>query len=136
MKRSNLKSGVVWEDKVGYSRVVRVGNVLEVAGTVSTKDGQVIHAGDAYKQACFIIEKIKLSLEAMGSCLEEVVRTRMYVVDIDEWEKIGKAHGQYFKGIDPVTTMIEVSRLIDPEYLVEIEASAIVGSGIQNELEE
>jgi enamine deaminase RidA (YjgF/YER057c/UK114 family) len=125
MERQKLKSGAIWEDKVSYSRAVRVGNTVEVAGTVATNGSQVMHPGKPYEQSCFILEKIKDSLEALGLGLEDVVRTRMFVVNIDQWQEIGKAHGEYFKGIDPVTTMVEVSRLIDPEYLVEIEATAI-----------
>lgn len=134
MQRRNIKSGAVWEEEVAYSRAVRIGNHIEVAGTVATKEGKAVHAGDAYQQTCFILEKIKSALSSLDCGLEDVVRTRMYVVNIDQWKEIARAHVKYFKGIDPVTTMIEVSRLIEPSYLVEIEATAIKRVGKQKEI--
>jgi len=127
MGRINLSSGAVWEEKVSYSRAVQIGNVIEIAGTVASDGDQVIGAGDPYQQTVFILEKIKATLENLGAGLEDVVRTRMFVTNIEQWEEVGRAHGAAFDGINPVTTMVEVSKLIDPAYLVEIEASAILG---------
>ena len=126
MKRKNLSSGAEWEEKVGYSRAVRIGNVIEISGTVATDGKNAIALGDPHKQAIFILEKIKEALESMGASLEDVVRTRMFVTNIEQWQEVGRAHGEFFKEIKPVTTMVEVSRLISPDYLVEIEASAII----------
>lgn len=124
--RKNISSGAKWEALVGYSRAVRVGNIIEVAGTTAVKDGQTVAPGDAYEQSMYILEIIKNALEAAGASLEQVVRTRMFVTDISQWEAIGKAHGHFFKTIKPATTMVEVRRLINPDMLVEIEATAIV----------
>ncbi|MCL4110512.1 UNVERIFIED_CONTAM: hypothetical protein GTU68_047761 [Idotea baltica] len=126
MNRENISSGAIWEDEVGYSRAVKIGNTIEISGTVATDGNEVKHLGDAYQQTTYILNKIKTTLESVGASLENVIRTRMYVLNIDEWEKVGKAHGEYFKNIKPATTMIEVSRLIGPDYLVEIEASAVL----------
>ena len=124
--RINISSGTFWEDKVGYSRVVRKGNNVFVTGTVAVdKDGNVI-GSNAYEQAKFILSKIKEYLEKAGASLEDVVRTRMFVINIDDWELIGKAHAEFFKDIKPATTMVEVSRLIGKDLLVEIEADAIL----------
>lgn len=128
MKRRNFSSGARWENLVGYSRAVRVGSFIEVSGTVAIDGDQPIGHNNPYEQTTFILNKIKDALEALDGALENVVRTRIYVVNIDDWEAIGRAHGEFFKTIKPVTTMIEVSRLIDPEHLIEIEASAIVHS--------
>ena len=128
MKRENISSGAKWEDIVGYSRVVRMGNIVEVAGTVAVDDNGLVGKGSAYEQAKFIFQKIEKSLAQAGAFMEDVVRTRMYVTDISRWEEVGRAHGEFFKNIKPVTTMVEVKGLIDPEMLVEIEATAIVGS--------
>lgn len=127
MKRQNISSGAKWEDIVGYSRVVRVGNIVEVTGTVAVRDGKTVGVGDPYEQTKCSLEIIQEYLEKAGAKLEDVIRTRMFVTDITQWEAIGKAHGEVFGKIKPTTSMIEVSALIDPEYLVEIEASAIIG---------
>lgn len=125
--RKNISSGAKWEDIVGYSRAVRVGNIIEVAGTTAVENGQTVAPGDAYAQTVFILEIIKKALEEAGASLEDVVRTRMFVTDITKWEAIGKAHGAFFKNTKPATTMVEVSKLIEKNMLVEIEATAIVG---------
>ena len=127
MKRTNYSSGAKWEDIVGYSRAVRIGNIIEVTGTVAVDEaGAVVGNGDAYEQTKFILEKIKAVLERAGASLNDVVRTRMFVTDISRWEEYGKAHGEFFKDIKPCTSMIEVKGLIAPEYLIEIEATAIL----------
>lgn len=126
MKRQNISSGAKWEDIVGYSRVVRVGTIVEVTGTVAVRDGKTVGINNPYEQTKCSLEIIKEYLEKAGAKLEDVIRTRMFVTDISKWEEIGKAHGEVFGKIKPTTSMIEVSSLIDPEYLVEIEASAIV----------
>ena len=125
-KRQNISSGAAWEDIVGYSRAVRIGNIIEVAGTTAVDGETIIGEGDAYLQTKFIIEKIAKALEEGGASLENVVRTRMFVTDISQWEAIGKAHGEYFKNIKPAATMVEVKGLINPQLLVEIEATAIL----------
>jgi enamine deaminase RidA (YjgF/YER057c/UK114 family) len=125
MDRINYSSGAKWEDIVGYSRAVQVGDHLEVAGTVATDDKGVVGKGDPYKQTQFILNKIEKVLQQAGFSMKDVVRTRMFVTDISRWEEIGKAHGEFFREIKPVTSMVEVSALIDPDYLVEIEVTAI-----------
>lgn len=125
MKRVNINSGSIWEDIVGYSRAVKVNNVIEVAGTTATKDGEIVGKGDPYVQAEFILSKIAKVLKELGSDMSEVVRTRMYVVNIDQWEEIGRAHQKFFRDIKPASTMVEVKSLIDSDLLVEIEATAI-----------
>ena len=124
--RKNISSGVHWEALIGYSRAVRIGNFVEVAGTVAVEDGEVVAPGDSYKQTVFILDKIEKSLLRAGAEMKDVVRTRIYVTNIKNWQEVGRAHGEYFNKIRPVTTMVEVSALVNPEYLVEIEASAII----------
>ena len=128
-ERKNYSSGAKWEEIVGYSRMVKIGNMIFLSGTVSVdEDGTVIGKNDAYAQTAFIIQKIEKYLIKAGASLKDVVRTRMFVTDISQWEEIGRAHGEYFKDIKPVTTMVEVKGLIGDDYLVEIEVEAIVGS--------
>ena len=127
MTRTNYSSGAKWEDLVGYSRAVRVGNVIEVTGTVAIDDNNLlVGRNDAYAQTKFIIEKIERVLKAAGATLSDVVRTRMFVTDISRWEEYGRAHGEFFRQIKPCTSMIEVKGLIAPEYLIEIEATALI----------
>lgn len=127
MSRTNYSSGAKWEDIVGYSRAVKIGNVVEVTGTVAVDDlGKLVGENSAYEQTKFIIQKIERVLQKAGASLNDVVRTRMFVTDISQWEEYGKAHGEFFKEIKPCTTMVEVSKLISPEYLIEIEATAII----------
>lgn len=129
MERTNYSSGAKWEDIVGYSRAVKVGDVIEVTGTVAVDDNSnLVGADDAYWQTKFIIQKIEKVLKRAGAGLKDVVRTRMFVTDISRWEEYGKAHGEFFKDIRPCTSMIEVKGLIAPEYLIEIEATAIITS--------
>jgi len=122
--RTNFSSGAKWEDVVGYSRAVRIGNTLEISGTVAADENGVIGKGDSYLQAKAILSKIDTILNDAGFTLQDVVRTRIFVTDITKWEEIGRAHGEFFKTIKPVTSMIEISSLIDPDYLVEIEVTA------------
>jgi enamine deaminase RidA (YjgF/YER057c/UK114 family) len=125
--RTNYSSGAKWEDIVGYSRAVRVGNVIEVTGTVAVdENSNLIGGDDAYLQTKFILQKIEAILKRAGAELTDVVRTRMFVTDISRWEEYGRAHGEFFASIKPCTTMVEVSKLIAPEYLIEIEATAVV----------
>jgi enamine deaminase RidA (YjgF/YER057c/UK114 family) len=121
-----ISSGSPWEDIVGYSRAIRIGNYIEVAGTTAMDGDVVIGKGNVYAQTVFIFKKIEKALAAAGAGLQDVVRTRMFVTDISQWETIGKAHGEYFKNIKPVSTMVEVSGLIDNELLIEIEVTAIL----------
>ena len=127
MNRTNYSSGAKWEDIVGYSRAVKVGNVVEVTGTVAIDDNNMlVGRDDPYEQTIFILKKIDRVLQQAGATLNDVVRTRMFVTDISRWEEYGKAHGEFFKDIKPCTTMVEVNSLIAPEYLIEIEATAII----------
>ena len=124
--RKNINSGSPWEEIVGYSRAVRIGNIIEVAGTTAMDGDELIGKGDVYAQTIFIFKKIEKALQEAGAELYDVVRTRMYIVDITQWEKAGKAHGEFFKKIKPVSTMIEVSGLINKDLLIEIEVTAIL----------
>jgi enamine deaminase RidA (YjgF/YER057c/UK114 family) len=125
--RKNIKSGAPWEPLVGYSRAVRVGNFIAVSGSAAIgDDGELVGAGDAYLQAQRCIEVIRIALEQAGGGLQHVVRTRMYVTDIERWSEIARAHQEAFGDVAPATSMVEVSRLIDPDMLVEIEADAII----------
>jgi len=125
-KRINISSGTPWEDKVGYCRAVRIGNIIEISGTTSVDGDSLIGKDDLYSQTKFIILKIEKALQSAGAELTDVVRTRMYVTDISKWEEVAKAHAEFFIAIKPVTTLVEVSRLIDPDMLIEIEASAVI----------
>jgi enamine deaminase RidA (YjgF/YER057c/UK114 family) len=127
MERINYSSGAKWEDIVGYSRAVKVGNTIEVTGTVAVDaNNELVGRNDAYAQTRFIIEKIEAVLKNAGASLSDVVRTRMFVTDISRWEEYGRAHGEFFGTIKPCTSMIEVKGLIDPAYLIEIEATAVL----------
>jgi len=126
-EKLKLSSGAKWESIVGYSRAIRTGNIIEVSGTCSVdENGDPYAPGDAYAQTNKILEIILNSIEKLGGRAEDIVRTRIFVTNIDDWKDVGKAHGEFFRSIRPVTTMIEVSKLISPEYVVEIEASAVI----------
>ena len=127
MARTNISTGSKWEPIIGYSRAVRMGNSIQVSGTTgSDAAGNLVGAGDVYAQATQAILNIKSALEQAGASLEDVVRTRMFVTDISQWEEVGRAHGDFFGTIRPATTIVEVSRLIDPNMLIEIEADALI----------
>lgn len=124
--RKNITSGTKWEDIVGYSRAVRIGNIVEISGTVAVKNGKIVGPKDPYIQAKRIFQIIESNLRKAGATLKDVIRTRMYVTDISRWDEVGKAHYEIFKAIKPATSMIEVKSLIDQEFMVEIEVTAVV----------
>ena len=135
MKRINISSGAVWEDKVGYSRAVRVGNQVFVSGTTAVDEqGNVVGKGDLYAQTVQCIKNIEKALTKAGSSLKDVVRTRTFITNIDEWEAFGRAHEEYFGDIKPAATLVEVSKLISPDLIIEMEVDAVLAEQDQNQI--
>ena len=130
MQRKNISSGAGWEDRIGYSRAVRVGNTVEVAGTTATDGDQVMGKDSPYEQTKYVKRKIEKALAEAEASMQDVVRTRIFITDISQWEEVGRAHGEVFGSIKPASTMVQVSALINPDHLVEIEATAIVQAAI------
>ena len=126
--RQNISSNTVWEEKVGYSRAVRIGDTIEVAGTTALDGDRIIAPGEPYKQMCFIFEKIEQALNQAGASLNDVIRTRMYIIDLAHTDEIGRAHLKYFKDIKPASTMIQINGLVNPDLVVEVEVTAVVSS--------
>jgi enamine deaminase RidA (YjgF/YER057c/UK114 family) len=124
--RTNISSSTIWEDQIGYSRAVKIGRVVEISGTSAIDRDKIIAPNDPYQQTKFIIRKIERAINEAGGSLEDVIRTRIYVTNINDWSAIGKAHGEFFRNIKPATTMVEVKSLIDPNFVVELEATAIL----------
>ncbi|OPH47548.1 hypothetical protein BC351_10135 [Paenibacillus ferrarius] len=127
MNRTKVFTGSPWEPLVGYCRAIRVGNRIEVAGTTAMKDGEVVGAGNAYEQARYVLQTIEHALHELGATMSDVIRTRMFVTDISLWEEFGRAHGEFFREVQPVATMVEVKALIDPDLMIEIEVEAVLG---------
>ncbi|MBA2938044.1 RidA family protein [Paenibacillus sp. CGMCC 1.16610] len=125
MTRTKVFTGSPWEPTVGYCRAIRVGNRIEVAGTTAMRDGEVVGVGSAYEQARYVLETIEKALLELGATMSDVIRTRMFVTDISLWEEFGRAHGEYFRDVQPVATMVEVKALIDPRLMIEIEVEAL-----------
>ena len=125
-QRENILSGAIWEDKVGYSRAVKIDDLIEISGTTAVNGSEVVAVGDPYEQTKFIIEKFSSVLEEVGSSLKDIIRVRIYLREISHWEDVGKAFFEYFKNIKPAATLVEVNSLIDPQLLVEMEATAII----------
>lgn len=124
--KTKLSSSAIWEDIIGYSRAVKTGNIIEVAGTAAVINGNVVHTGDPYNQTKYILQVIEHVLKQLDASLDDVVRTRIYLKHVTDWEEVGRAHGEFFSKIKPASTMIAVSSMINPEMLVEIEATAII----------